>query len=197
MRINELITFLPGLVIGITLHEAAHAWSSMLLGDRLAYSQGRVTLNPLKHLSPLGTLALFVIGFGWGRPVAVNLYNFKRPKFYYLLSSLAGPAANLAICIICMIGLRFTGENTVARSLLQGTYIINGILCMLNLLPIPPLDGSKIWPCVIPGMRPLSSGKLDLIGTIVVVVLIFSNTAHALIFKMLSILTSVLSHIIP
>jgi len=192
----EFLTFLPGLIIGITFHEAAHAWSAMLLGDHLAYSQGRVTLNPLKHLSPLGTAALFLIGFGWGRPVAVNLYNFKRPKFYYLLSSLAGPAANLMICIICMASLRFTTEDSIAQKLLYGTYLINGLLCVLNMLPIPPLDGSKIWPCIIPGMRPLSSDKWNLIWTVVLVVLIFSNMTDKFIIKMLEMLTVVLAKII-
>ncbi len=190
------LTFLPGLIIGITFHEAAHAWSAMLLGDRLSYSQGRVTLNPFKHLSPLGTAALFLIGFGWGRPVSVNLYNFERPKFYYLLSSLAGPAANLAICIICMIGLRFAAERSLTQNLLYSTYLINGLLCMLNMLPIPPLDGSKIWPCIIPGMRPLSSGKWNLIWTVVLVALIFSGMTSKFIFKMLEMLTTVLARII-
>lgn len=192
----EYLTFLPGLIIGITCHEAAHAWSAMLLGDRLAYSQGRVTLNPFKHLSPVGTLALFLLGFGWGRPVMVNLYNFKRPKFYYLLSSLAGPAANLLICIICMIALKFAPKEASYSYFIRATYLINGLLLAINMLPIPPLDGSKIWPCVIPGMRPISSSKWNMIWMGVIMVLMFSGITGKVIMKMLKILTIALAHII-
>ena len=95
----EIALFLlPGLIVGLTVHEFAHAISAKWLGDRNPERMGRVSLNPFRHLSPLGTLALFVLGFGWGKPVEVNLYNFKKPKLYYLLSSLAGPASNLILC---------------------------------------------------------------------------------------------------
>ncbi|MFI4912785.1 MAG: site-2 protease family protein [Sedimentisphaeraceae bacterium JB056] len=196
MHLEYFLTFLPGLIIGITFHEAAHAWSAMLLGDRLAYSQGRVSLNPLKHLSPLGTLALFVLGFGWGRPVMVNLYNFKRPKFYYLLSSLAGPAANLLLCIVCMVILKFSTEETPLIGFVEATYLINGILMMLNLLPIPPLDGSKIWPCIIPGMRPISSSKWNMIWLGVVLVLVYSGVTDKVIYNMFQLLNKALASII-
>jgi Zn-dependent protease len=196
MQIDYFLTFLPGLVIGITFHEAAHAWSAMLLGDRLAYSQGRVSLNPLRHLSPMGTLALFILGFGWGRPVMVNLYNFRHPRLYYLLTSLAGPAANLMICIICMLILRFSSENAPLSGLVHAAYLINGLLLMLNLLPIPPLDGSKIWPCIIPGMRPISSSKWNMIWMAVLLLLVFSGVTGKLIYAMLEALTKILVFLI-
>ncbi|MHC4126280.1 MAG: site-2 protease family protein, partial [Planctomycetota bacterium] len=81
----------PGLIIGLTIHEFAHAITAKWLGDRYPEKMGRVSLNPLRHLSLWGTLALFILGFGWGKPVPINLYNFKRPKLYYLLTSIAGP----------------------------------------------------------------------------------------------------------
>ena len=196
MQIEYFLTLLPGLIISITCHEAAHAWSAMLLGDRLAYSQGRVSLNPLKHLSPLGTLALFALGFGWGKPVMVNLYNFKHPKFYYLLSSLAGPAANLLICIICMFALKITPKDAPYDDFIKATYLINGLLLMLNMLPIPPLDGSKIWPCIIPGLRPISSGKWNMIWMGVILVLIYTGATRTVIYKMIEMLTGVLAYII-
>ena len=99
---------LPGLIVGLTIHEAARA---LLRPNRweieIRSGCGRISLNPFRHLSALGTLAIFLLGFGWGKPVEVNLYNFRRPKLYFLLSSLAGPISNLLLCILslgCMYG---------------------------------------------------------------------------------------------
>lgn len=175
MDLMFFVMFLPGFVVGLTVHEASHAWSAKLLGDRRAEKMGRISLNPMRHFSAMGTVALFFIGFGWGKPVEVNLYNFKKPKFYYLLSSLAGPFANLVVAGICLalIHLIFSfGEISVSNmkwpvAILFGAYQINCILAVFNLLPIPPLDGSKIWPCIIPGMRPISSGKANLVWFVV------------------------------
>ena len=102
MNLQTALILLPGLVVGLTVHEAAHAITAKWLGDRTASQMGRVSLNPLRHLSLLGTLALFIVGFGWGKPVIVNVYNFKKPKLYYLLSSLAGPASNLILCALVL-----------------------------------------------------------------------------------------------
>jgi len=186
MNLSDALQMLPGFLIGFTVHEAAHALSAKWLGDDTAFRQGRISLNPLKHLSPMGTVALFFLGFGWGKPVEVNLYNFKKPKFHYLLSSLAGPAANILLCIISFgllkllmqIEPRFGPENKVfdvAIKIVFGSYMINAILATLNLIPIPPLDGSKIWACIIPGMHPISSGKWNRVWFIVVLLLLFSG----------------------
>jgi Zn-dependent protease len=183
MNLETAILLLPGLVIGLSLHEFAHAWSASLLGDNFARRQGRVSLNPLRHLSILGTLALFVIGFGWGKPVQINLNNFKHPKRDYLITSLAGPLANIII-VICCIALAHLirhdysyGDSlqpflALAHVFLMFTALINTILATINLLPIPPLDGSKIWPCLIPGLKPSFAGKgiwIFIIGIILLV----------------------------
>ena len=176
------IVMLPGLVIGLSLHEFAHAWSASLLGDDFARRQGRVSLNPFRHLSILGTLALFVLGFGWGKPVQINLYNFKHPKRDYLISSLAGPLANVIVVFICFCLSQLTrhdysyGANaqlfvTTLHYFLIVTALINTILATINLLPIPPLDGSKIWPCLIPGLKPSFGGKATWIFIIGIILL--------------------------
>jgi Zn-dependent protease len=182
------ILLLPGLVIGITVHEFAHAWSAWLLGDGLARSKGRVSLNPVRHLSPLGTAVIFFLPFGWGRPVPVNLYNFRKPKRDYLLTSLAGPAANIiaaGACVLLMLGTRHTyafdgwARNVVflAHDYLMYTALINVSLGVLNLLPVPPLDGSKIWPCVIPHLNISAlSGKKTFAFLLVLVVLLMSGS---------------------
>ena len=109
MRLEWALWMLPGLVIGLSVHEFAHAWSASLLGDDFARRQGRVSLNPLRHLSPLGTLVIFLgLPFGWGKPVLVNIYNFKHPRWDYLLSSLAGPAANVIMVGLCMAVMQWT-----------------------------------------------------------------------------------------
>ena len=183
------MVFLPGLVIGLTFHEFAHAWTASLLGDDFARRQGRVSLNPFRHLTPLGTLAILFLPFGWGRPVPVNLYNFSRPRRDYLLTSLAGPLANLLLAAICL-GLmnffvhpfRYEGWQQSAMllgvpSCLMFAVVINAMLAVLNLLPIPPLDGSKIWPCVLPHGKAAIQPKNGMFFIIVLVVLLSTHAA--------------------
>ncbi|MCF7954323.1 MAG: site-2 protease family protein [Phycisphaerae bacterium] len=169
MDLKTALFLLPGLIIGLTVHEAAHAISAKCLGDRTSEKMGRISLNPMRHLSIYGTLALFFLGFGWGKPVIVNLYNFKKPKFYYLLSSLAGPASNLLICGVCL-GVLYMHPPQIVFNALIPIFLINGMLAAINLVPVPPLDGSKIWPCLIPGMKPTISGKWSMIWIVVLIV---------------------------
>ncbi len=186
------VLLLPGFVAGLTLHEFAHAWSASLLGDDFARRQGRVSLNPLRHLSPLGTAVLFWLGFGWGKPVPVNLYHFRRPKRDYLLTSLAGPAANVLLVGVCLAGMLLTRNSfafgpraahsvELAHLLLQLGAIINAILAAINLLPVPPLDGSKIWPCLLPGLKPTFAPKLTRVFVVVLIVLLWTNQLDPLL----------------
>jgi Zn-dependent protease len=181
----DFIFFLPGLVIGLTLHECAHATTAAWLGDRYAASQGRVSLNPFRHLSFWGTLALFVLGFGWGKPVPVNLYNFRHPKRDFLLTSLAGPVSNLLLCAVSL-GLAYLDLPYWLGTLVRYIFLVNAMLAIFNLLPIPPLDGSRIWPCVIPGMKPVATGRLSLIWTIVLVYVMMTGKIGAVIDPVLT-----------
>jgi len=191
MNLMTALFLLPGLVIGLTFHEAAHAITAKWLGDRTSERMGRISLNPLRHLSPLGTLALFFIGFGWGRPVIVNLYNFKKPKLYYLLSSLAGPAVNLILCGISL-GLLHLYPHWSIQWICTSVFFINAILACVNLLPIPPLDGSKIWPCIIPGARPVISGKWTMVWMAVLVISLYSGALNKILGPVLGFLASLL-----
>jgi Zn-dependent protease len=192
----DFIFFLPGLVIGLTLHEFSHALAAAWLGDRYAASQGRVSLNPFRHLSFWGTLALFVLGFGWGKPVPVNLYNFRHPKRDFLLTSLAGPAANLLLCAVSL-GLVYLNFPWWIDSQLRMIFLINAMLAVFNLVPIPPLDGSRIWPCVIPGMKPVATGKWSLIWTIVLVYILMSGKISGIIHPVLESAIQLLPHRTP
>jgi Zn-dependent protease len=191
MNFLYALFLLPGLIIGLTVHEAAHALTAKWLGDRNAERMGRISLNPFRHLSLLGTLVLFVIGFGWAKPVMVNLYNFKRPKLYYFLSSIAGPISNLLLCALSL-GILYLGPNKYVGLLCGSVFFINAILAVVNLIPIPPLDGSKIWPCLIPKMRPTVSGKWSNIWLVVLLIVLFSGALGKILGPTLNFLTQLL-----
>ncbi len=139
-----LIAFVVALVVGIPVHEFAHAWTAQLLGDPTAKYQGRVSLNPFAHLDPLGTILLFVAGFGWGKPVPVNPQYFARPALDELLVALAGPASNFLIAVVLALLVRFL-PTEVITVVVMAVIQINLYLMVFNLVPIPPLDGSKIF----------------------------------------------------
>ena len=187
MSVTEALVFFPPLIVALTLHEFAHAWSASLLGDDFARRQGRVSLWPGRHLSLMGTLAFFVLHFGWGKPVPVNLYNFKRPRSDYLLCSLAGPGANvltIGICFALMLLTRRTyhfgpaGEvwMDLAHLMLGLLALISAILAVINMLPVPPLDGSKIWPCVIPGLKPTLKPKTTWLFVGILVFMVYTDS---------------------
>ena len=186
MSWERALLLLPGLIIGLSLHEFAHAWSASMLGDDFSRRQGRVSINPVRHLSILGTLAIFLLPIGWGKPVQVNLYNFKHPKRDYLITSLAGPLANIIVVVCCIALSQLTRHDysygalvqpyaAKAHNLLLAVATINAILATLNLLPIPPLDGSKIWPFLFPSLKPSFGGKGIWIFIIAIVFLMRSG----------------------
>lgn len=147
----DQLLFLPGILIGLTFHEAAHGYASYKLGDPTPKLQGRLTLNPLSHVDPIGFLTLFFAGFGWGRPVEINPMYYKNRRRDELIVSLAGVATNLLIAIAACFAMRFTinhiaghGMNIVSQSIFfifDYMMRINIVLMVFNLLPIPPLDG--------------------------------------------------------
>ncbi len=144
----QLFLWLPGLLFALTIHEYAHGRVAYALGDPTPARAGRLTLNPLAHLDPLGTIALFLFHFGWAKPVPVNPYYFRNPRRDIVLVSIAGPAANLLTAVAAGIALKFLSFTNLYRSALWFmvlyTMDINVILAMFNLIPIPPLDGSKV-----------------------------------------------------
>ena len=144
-----LAAFIVALLIGITVHEYAHAWMANRCGDATAKLAGRLTLNPLAHLDPLGTLFLFLVGFGWGKPVPTNPNYYKKPSDEIKVS-LSGIVANLIVAFILGIPIRIalltghTIDSSLTLTLLNIIIDINLILAVFNILPIYPLDGSHI-----------------------------------------------------
>jgi Zn-dependent protease len=148
----EFLVWLPALLVALALHEAAHAFSADLLGDPTPRRLGRVTLNPLAHLDPLGTLLLAVVHFGWGKAVPVDPRYFRNPRRDMMLVALAGPLANLLSAGLFAQVLRATA-HTLSPLLhlgLSALVLISLLLALFNLLPIPPLDGSKILVGLLP-----------------------------------------------
>jgi Zn-dependent protease len=148
----EFLYILFALVVVITFHEFAHAYVAYLLGDPTAKKHGRVTLNPLAHLDPLGTILIFLAGIGWGKPVPVNRAYFKRPVAYEALVALAGPMMNLLIAVVVLVPLKYFGNylNYELAMLLGTIFDVSILLFAFNMLPFPPLDGSKFVQLLVP-----------------------------------------------
>lgn len=169
------------LLVAITIHEFAHAWTADRLGDPTPRLQGRLTLNPLAHLDPLGTLMLLIIRLGWGKPVQVDPFNLRDPRRDMALISVAGAAANLLLAVFLSLIPRVIylgGYNipflVLIEIIIRPVIILNVLLAVFNLIPIHPLDGGKI----IAGLLPENLAQqwdqiLNQYGTILLIFLIF------------------------
>ncbi len=150
---NPLVALLYGIsvILAIALHEAAHAYTANYLGDDTPRLQGRLTLNPMAHLDLIGTLLIFVIGFGWGKPVQFNPYNLKNPKRDTALIAVAGPTTNIILAVISSLLLRLFGIQLPMLSLFLTSFIsLNVVLAVFNMVPLDPLDGFKVVRGLLP-----------------------------------------------
>lgn len=161
------------LLIAITIHEFSHAYIADRMGDPTPRLNGRVTLNPLAHLDPVGTLALLIVQFGWGKPVPVDPYNLQDPKKDNALISLAGPASNLILAGLLAVFIKFT-HLIPLTAFWYILIIINVNLAIFNLLPIPPLDGSKILLWLLPSETAYElEDNLNRYGTMLLLFILF------------------------
>ena len=172
-------------LLTLTVHELFHGLSAYWMGDKTAKASGRLSLNPLHHMDPFGALCLFLFGFGWAKPVPINPWNFKHKKGGMAISALAGPLSNFIFAFIAEIGviilgnLSFSSDTSFIFKLAEVTYIICSYLAILNiglgifnLIPIPPLDGSKILNAILPREIYFKIMEYERYGFIVLLILI-------------------------
>lgn len=199
----QTLSFLIAILLGLTIHEFSHAFVANYLGDPTAKYAGRLSLNPVRHLDPLGTVLLLVflftlgLGFGWGKPVPVNPYNLKH-KHGELLVSLAGPVSNFLLAILVAVMLAVLPPALTAgwsQEFLKLFYVIilvNVMLGLFNLLPIPPLDGSKVLFDLLPAGQTETRNTLEKYGFVILIaVILFGITflgavAHYIYYALLN-----------
>lgn len=171
------------LLYSVIIHEISHGWMAYLFGDDTAKRLGRLSLNPAKHLDPIGTAALFFVGFGWAKPVPVNYANLRNLRLGLIFVSLAGCLANFFIATIVVFLLKsysFNEGNFVYITLLNVAKI-NVVLGSFNLIPIPPLDGSKILMGFLPMNAQYSLAKLEPYGFFILIILIVTGVLEPVI----------------
>lgn len=176
------------LFTAVPVHECAHAWVAEKMGDDTGRKQGRITLNPFAHLTLWGSLMMILVGFGWGKPVSVDPRNFKNPKKGMVLTSLAGPASNFIMAFLSMIVYKVLAflsfakdSSTLDMMATVFVYItlINISLAVFNFLPIPPLDGSKIFNAILPEKWYFTIMKYENFIFIALIILVYSGLLDA------------------
>jgi len=186
--LTEFIIFIPAILIALSFHEFAHGFVAYRLGDPTPKYQGRLTLNPLAHLDPIGTLLLLFAHFGWAKPVQVNPYYFEGDrKRGMMIVALAGPFANVLLAYIgallfSLMLKEILPFHGVALVFLQDLVQINLVLAAFNLIPVPPLDGSKILAGLMPGETANFIYRMEQYGPLLLMILIITGTTQ-IIFR--------------
>jgi len=206
--VQKIIIWAIPVIFAITAHEVAHGWVALKLGDRTAQMLGRLTLNPIKHIDPIGTIlipaVLLMMGgfvFGWAKPVPVTYQNLRNPKTDMAWVALAGPMANLVMAIIwalvAKVGFGLVQSDIALGEpmLLMGVagVLINAMLMMLNLLPLPPLDGGRILVSLLPGPLSWQVSRIEPYGFFILVGLLYLGIISMLLLPMMSSFISVLA----
>ena len=173
-----ILGILPSLIC-ITLHELSHGYVAWRLGDPTAKNAGRLTLNPIRHIDPMGLLMMLVFHFGWAKPVPVNMYRFKNPKQGMAITAVAGPLMNVLITIVFLFlyGLLFRplGEHNYLMEMIYLTAYLSISFAIFNIIPISPLDGSKVLFSVLPSERYDQLMRYERYGMILLLVLVSSG----------------------
>jgi Zn-dependent protease len=168
------VLLVASLIGALSMHEYAHALAADLQGDRLPRAMGRLTLNPVRHLDPLGTLCLVLVGFGWGKPVEFRPQALRSRRFGAAIVALAGPFMNLALALGAAFAFVALGRPSGTGGLfLQLFFAINVFLAVFNLLPLPPLDGSRLLTIFLPPDKQKIIFFLDQYGFLILLVLVF------------------------
>lgn len=202
LLVNDPLTFfllaLP-LLYSIIIHELAHGWVAYRMGDQTAKWMGRLSLNPLRHLDPVGTLMLLVFGFGWAKPVPVNFHNLREPRKGMILVASAGIIANLILAFLAFFFQRLLAPapSGVLTTLLYYLAQINIMLASFNLIPIPPLDGSKILTGFAPPRLQYALSRLEPYGFFILIGLLYLGALNPLLAVFRSMILSLINLVLP
>ena len=179
----DLLLRLPAVLWALSFHEFCHGWVAYKLGDKTAAHQGRLSLNPLDHLDPVGTLMLILFRFGWAKPVPINSRYFKNPRRDIALVSIAGAMGNFLTALVCGILLNLFPrllQPGAIRILMINMLFVNVGLGVFNLIPIPPLDGSKILGMMLPPSAMRTFFMLERYGMFIILILVFTGVLQAI-----------------
>ncbi|MDT8282503.1 MAG: site-2 protease family protein [Gammaproteobacteria bacterium] len=207
--IHTVAVWAAPVLFAITLHEAAHGWVAYKLGDPTAKSRGRITMNPLKHVDPMGTVAVplflamlspFIIG--WAKPVPVEPRYFKSPLLDMALVAVAGPASNFLMACFWALSIQASALLLEPSSLLsfmeemgRNGIIINAVLMVLNLIPIPPLDGGRVVAGVLPLSLAMQFIRLEKYGMLIILLLLFSGLLGKIMWPLVQYFVNVIGSI--
>ncbi|WP_066648158.1 site-2 protease family protein [Christensenella timonensis] len=175
-----LLYSIPAVLLALSVHEAAHAYAAYKCGDPTARNLGRMTMDPLKHLDPIGTICLLLFHFGWAKPVPVNSRNFKHPRRDNVLVSLSGIIANMilsfvAYAIFHIVSYGFGFRNVIFQNIMSYIILLNITLAVFNILPIPPLDGFQVLSSFLPYKAQGVVNVLQRYGFIILLILIVTG----------------------
>lgn len=166
----DYIIRIVSILAAISIHEFAHAYSAYKLGDHTARLEGRMTLNPLSHIDPIGIISFILVGFGWSKPVPIDPRNFQNPKVGTMIVSLAGPLSNIAALFCTIFIIKYTLHNVATFTF--PFIIINSALALFNLIPVAPLDGFKIVSALLPNRLRYNWEALERYGPVILILLI-------------------------
>ena len=186
--LQRLILQIPALLVAVTVHELAHGLVADRLGDPTARAQGRLTLNPLPHIDPLGALMLVVAGFGWAKPVPVNARNLRHPTRDMALVAAAGPLSNFLVAFVALVALVLIDRHASTPffavpllGILRFTYAFNLALGIFNLIPLPPLDGGHFLPYFVPRTSWTVLHQLERYGPYLLLLLVITGATRYII----------------
>ncbi|MGB9885922.1 MAG: site-2 protease family protein [Moorellales bacterium] len=190
---REIAAALPALLLAISFHEYAHARVAVAWGDPTPARQGRLTLNPLAHLDPLGTLLLIVARFGWARPVEINPFYFQRHRRLAMITvGLAGPGANLLLAYAAAVALTHWVSLGYLAGFLGWFMVYNLVLAAFNLIPLPPLDGSKVVGELLPASARMAYWRLETYGPWVLLILVATGMVGRIMSPLVQALMNVM-----